>query len=156
MENVEAEKSPFSKVNQIGVVVRDMDRAVEYYQSLGIGPFEPLQNVIFVYKEVLGKAIDPDSIKLKIRIAKVGPVDLELIQPIEGESLWKEFLETRGEGINHLGFLVEDIDKEEAKLVAKGFTVLYRSRFKNGGGATYFDTGKIGGVLLELMKWPPQ
>ncbi len=33
------EQLPFSKVDQIGVIVRDIDKAVEYYQSLGIGPF---------------------------------------------------------------------------------------------------------------------
>ena len=36
------DKSLFSKVDHIGVVVRDIDKAVEYYESLGIGPFEPV------------------------------------------------------------------------------------------------------------------
>ena len=39
-----AEDSPFSKAEHIGVVVRNMDRAVEYYESLGIGPFKPLNH----------------------------------------------------------------------------------------------------------------
>ena len=49
---------------------------------------------------------------------------------------------------------VEDIDREEAKLVKEGIAVIYRSRFKNGGGAAIFDTGKAGGVVLELIQWP--
>lgn len=47
---------------------------------------------------MLGKSVDLNSIKLKIKIAKLGSAELELIQPVEGESLWKEFLETKGEG----------------------------------------------------------
>lgn len=150
------ENLPFSKVDQVGVIVRDLDKAVDYYQSLGIGPFMPLRPLIYKERKVLGKSVDLNSIKLKIKIAKLGSVELELIQPVEGESLWKEFLETKGEGINHLGFFVKDIDREEAKLVAQGVTVLYRSRFQNGGGAAYFDTKKIGGVLVELIQWPPK
>ena len=42
MEKIGKEKSPFSTFDHVGVVVRDMDRAIEYYQSLGAGPFEPV------------------------------------------------------------------------------------------------------------------
>ena len=148
------EKSPFSRVDQIGIVVRDMNKAVDYYQSLGIGPFEPMGDLVYTERIVLGKPVDFDSIKLDIRFAEIGPIEVELIQPVEGEFLWKEFLETKGEGIIHLGFYVDDIDKEEAKLVKEGLAVLYRSRFQNGGGAAIFDTGKVGGVVLELIQWP--
>lgn len=148
-------KSVFSKVDQVGMVVRDMDKAIEYYQSLGIGPFEPPKSLVYAERKVFGKPIDIDSIKVKVFFAQMGPVQLELVQPVEGESLWKEFLETKGEGINHLGFFVDDIDKEEAELIKKGFRVPYRSRYQKGGGAAYFDTGKVGGVLFELVQWPP-
>ncbi len=150
------EKSPFLKVDQIGVIVRDMDKAIGYYQSLGIGPFEPLKGVVSVKRWIKGEPVDPASIKLKVSIAKVGSVDLELIEPGGGETLWQEFLDTHGEGINHLGFFVDDIEKETAKMEEKGFTPIYASRFQNGGGAAYFDTGKVGGILFELIQWPPQ
>lgn len=149
------EKSPFSKVDHIGVIVRDMDAAIRHYQSLGIGPFEPL-NLVSTERWVLGKPVAPDSIKLKVRCVKMGSVNLELIEPGEGESLWKEYLATKGEGINHLAFLVDNIDREIAKMKATGIKVLYSSRFKNGGGAAYFDTGRIGNVLIELVQWPPE
>lgn len=51
---------------------------------------------------------------------------------------------------------MEDIDREEAKLGARGVTVPYRSRFQNGGGAAYFDTRKIGGVHVEFIRWLPK
>jgi len=127
------EKSPFSRVDQIGIVVRDLDKAVKYYESLGIGPFEPLGDLVYTKREVLGKPIKFDSIELDIRVARVGPVELELIEPIKGEFLWKEYLDTKGEGIMQLGFYVDDIDREESRLVEKGLKVIYRSRFNNGG-----------------------
>ena len=42
------ERSPFSKIDHIGVIVRDMDKAIEYYQRLGIGPFESLYHKIAI------------------------------------------------------------------------------------------------------------
>ena len=154
MGKTETEKSPFSKVSHVGIVVRDMDQAVEYYQSLGIGPFQPSQKGhLATDRKVYGKPAD--GVKIKSRVAQIGPLYVELVQPVEGESLQKEFLEAKGEGINHLGFFVDDIDKEQAKLEAMGFRVLYRSRYRNGGGCTYFDTGEVGGILLELIQRPP-
>ena len=150
------EKSPFSKLDHIGVVVRDFDKTVEYYQSLGIGPFESVQGLSSVERIMRGKPIAIDSFKVKEQNARIGPVLIQVLQPVEGESIWKEFLDAKGEGVHHLGFLVDDIEKEEAELVEKGYSVLYRSRFKGGGGAAYFDTGKVGGVLFELIQWPPQ
>lgn len=147
--------SLYSNFDHIGIVVRDMDKAIKYYQSLGMGPFEPSPYpVAAVERKVRGKRIELNSIKLIERLGRAGPVVLQVIQPVEGETTWKEFLETKGEGVQHIGFRVDDIEKEEARLVAKGIKPLYSSRFKNGGGATYFDTGEVGGVLIELIQWP--
>ena len=149
------EEPLFSKVDHVGVVVRDIDKAIEYYQSLGIGPFEPPPNVASRERKVRGKSVPVDSIKVKEKSARIGPMLLQLIQPVEGDSIWMEFLKMRGEGVQHLGFIVDDIDKEEAKLLAQGIEHAQSSRFIAGGGYTYFDTSKVGGVLVELIQWPP-
>jgi len=90
----------FSKAHHVGVVVRDMDKAIERYQSLGIGPFEPSKSFDVVEREFLSKPIDAKTTRLKARFTDLGPIRLELIQPLEGNSLAQKFLETNGEGIN--------------------------------------------------------
>ena len=62
MEKILPEKSPFTRVAHIGVVVRDMDKAIAYYQSLGIGPFEPFKSIVAIERKMLGK---PEKQKLK-------------------------------------------------------------------------------------------
>ena len=153
MEKVGVEKSLFSKVDHVGIIVRDIDKAIEHYQSLGIGPFRPF-NIAYTERKMRGKPAG--DVKNIVRVAQMGQIQLELIQPVEGESLPKEFLETKGEGISHIGFSVDDVDKERAKLEEKGFTVIYSSRFQNGGGAAHFDTDKVGGVIFELIQMPPE
>ena len=151
MKKSRAEKLPFSKVDQVGVVVRDMDKAIEYYEALGIGPFEDLTGPI-IDRWVHGKPAD--DVKLMAKKAQMGQVQFELVQPISGESVQKEFLESRGESINHLGFFMEDLHKEVAVLIEKGVKVASSGKFVDGGGFAYLNTDKVGGVMFELTQWP--
>lgn len=149
------EKTPFAKIDQIGVVVNDLDKAIKHYESLGIGPFQPLIPT-YTNRVLWGKPVVPiDSVKIKIAVARLGPVEIELIQPIEGDSHWKRFLDTKGEGIQHLGFFCDDVDREEAKIAKRGFNIIYSSRRVEGGGACYFETG-VGDIVLELIDRRPK
>lgn len=144
----------FAKVDHVGIVVRDIDKATAYYESLGIGPFEaPPGGLIPISRKLRGKAIPLDSFKVKERNAQIGQIKVQLIQPWMGQSIWKEFLDTKGEGVQHLGFITDDIDKDEAALLAKGIQPLLSSRFQNGVGSAYFDTGAVGGILMEIVQW---
>jgi catechol 2,3-dioxygenase-like lactoylglutathione lyase family enzyme len=150
-------KPPFSNLGHVAVVVRDLDKVIEFYESFGIGPFESpnLINIEFKERRLRGQPIDINSNKVIEKSAKLGPLNIDLLQPV-GESFYKDFLDTKGEGIHHLSFGVDDVDKEEAKMVDKGLIVLYKSRYKIGGGVSYLETDKIGGLILELTQWPPE
>lgn len=138
---------PFSKLYQIGVVVRDLDRAIEYYESIGIGPFRRLSLEGLRNKTQYG---NPYDFEMRVALTQLGTVELELIQPVDSP-LQQDFLDKYGEGINHVAFRVDDINAEEARLVKKGFKVVQSVRRANGG-SSYFDTGKVGGVLFELYQ----
>lgn len=146
------EETPFSKFGHVGIVVRDMNRAIKHYQSLGAGPFVPVTTAV-AEKEFRGKPLGED-VKLDLRVGWLGQIKIELVQPVAGESLPKEFLEKKGEGINHLCFEVDDLDKEAARLVKKGFKIISSRKFVKGGGNVYIDTGKVGGVFIELLQQP--
>jgi catechol 2,3-dioxygenase-like lactoylglutathione lyase family enzyme len=149
-----SESSPFSNLDHIGVIVRDIDKAAAYYESLGIGPFKPLGASERSDRKLMGKPVSLESMPLAVRMAKLGPTKLELIQPLDKNGPWSDFLENNGEGIMHLGFYVDDYEKEAAKLEAKGVPVMYSVKFKSGG-AVYFDTRKFGGFIIELLRWAP-
>ena len=95
--------------------------------------------------------------KYRVKEAQIGPVSLQLVQPPSDEkSMYGEFLEKRGEGVQHLGFVVDDIDKAEAKLKKLGLKVTETGRRADGSGFTYFDTDAIGGVTLEIRQNPSE
>jgi methylmalonyl-CoA/ethylmalonyl-CoA epimerase len=146
MAKTDKGKSPFGKVHHVGVVVENMERALAHFKSLGMGPFEPLE--LSPSEGLLrGERLITTPI---ISMGTVGGIVIELLQPTEEDSLAKEFYESKGEGIHHIAFLVEDIDKETQKLVEKGVKVIFSQKFGKGGCA-FFDTGQVGGVYVELF-----
>jgi len=145
-------KSPFSSLHHIAIVVRNMDEAIKFYTSIGIGPFEdypPLKEYI--------KLDVPDKVgfhNVKIKVVQIGPIQIQLIQPGEGRSLYKDFLEKKGEGVYHLGFVVDDVGDSEAELKKMGLKVLSSGRREDGSGFSYLDTAEKAGVVLLVRQSP--
>ena len=149
MQLSETEKTTFSKIDHLGIMVRDVNKAVEFYESLGMGPFEFREMTSLAEVEIYGK---PVKFNAKVAVAKLGSLNIEVVQPMENAVLQWEFLESKGEGINHIGFLVDDLDKEKARLCDKGLEIILSSRRTTGIGAAYFDTSEVGGVLIGIIK----
>lgn len=149
-----SDKSALSECHHVMIVVRDIEKAVEYYEKIGIGPFRaypPLREY-----EKLNVKDKAAFYKLKIKVTNIGPIELQLCQPGPGESIYRDFLERKGEGVQHLGFVVKDIEKEETKLTEMGLKVLNSGRRADGGGFTYFDTDASAGVTLLIRQSPPK
>lgn len=144
------------KFHHVAVVVRDMDREVERYEFLGVGTFRPeflLDSSKFLDYKVYGKT--PDTVhKSRFRHNDIGPdkFDLEFIAPIEGEPIYRDFLRSKGEGVHHLAFTVDDLEQETARLTEKGIPVLTSVKRETGTAFTYFDLGNIIIELIQLAK----
>ena len=150
METNIPEGFTFGRLAQIGVVVKDLDKTIERLTVLGLGPFEkrklPEDNIEF-YR---GKPFRPND-AVRIAFAKLGGLGLELIQPV-GPGPHKEYLDEKGEGIQHLGFIVDDVVGDAKRITEKGgVTPLLTSKMKHGGGVAYLDLG-ISGLIFELIQ----
>lgn len=144
----------FPRIGQVGVVVRDIEKTIEYYSSMfGIGPFD-----IYDFEPqrawLHGKEVE--SFKLKIGMANLGEMKLELIQVIEGVLPHRDFLITHGEGLQHLGFYVDNYDEWKSYAQEKGIEILCEAEVEDEvrgkRRAFYMDSSEIGGVLFELIE----
>jgi methylmalonyl-CoA/ethylmalonyl-CoA epimerase len=139
-------KSPFYNFMHMGLVVRDIEKAVKGLEKFGIGPFEKTPDLkgapIFRGK--------PSDAKVKGLIAHMGGIELELNQPVEGATSQQEYIESKGEGIHHIGFLVKDLEEESAYLTEKGIDVML-SGAGEGEKWKYFDM-KTCGLVLQLTE----
>ncbi len=145
-----AAKATFTRIMHIGLVVRDMDKTIERLTKLGIGPFKPRILPPDAKETYRGKPFIPSK-RVAIQITQIGNLELELIQPIDGESPHREFLDQKGEGIQHLGFFVDDLENSVKNLTAEGSSVMLTSQFKGGGGVAYLDLDAAG-LIVELVQ----
>ena len=145
--------TPFeNKLVHIGVVVKDMNKAIQRLESLGIGPVTPydFESLPPLKGELLLKG-EPYEGETKVFVAKMGNVQLELFELVSGDSPYKDFYEEKGEGIHHICFAMDDYDTEVARFTDKGAEVLHSARTVTGGGSAYLDIG-VGGIIVELEK----
>jgi catechol 2,3-dioxygenase-like lactoylglutathione lyase family enzyme len=143
----------------VGVVVKDIDKAIEYYsKTFGIGPF---RTILFSPEKhwVNGK---PFPATLKLAFASLGgSVELELLQPLS-EGPHKDFLDTHGEGIQHIGFNVDNYDEWMSYIKQEGIGILTNAEgYIEGLGyvrAAYLDPGpeKPGNTLIEISEVKPK
>ena len=137
-------------VYQLGYVVRDIEKACGFYESTyGVGPFQVVDEVDMEGVILRGT---PISTKIKVAFAKSGEIELEFIEPLEGDNLYTEFLEAKGDGIHHLGFVVDDMEAWKKEFSAKGFEPIFHRDMVVMEFA-YFDTSMFGGLMLELLCW---
>jgi catechol 2,3-dioxygenase-like lactoylglutathione lyase family enzyme len=141
--------SPSWKLLQVGLVVRDMDKAEKRFSVLGFGPFAQKMLPPGTKEWFRDK---PFHVNVDVKATMVGNVELELCQPVSGESPHQEYLDIKGEGIQHVMFAVEDLEKEIARLTKQGATVLLRASFDSGGLA-YLDLD-ASGFIIELIQMP--
>ena len=144
--------APFRVLHHICIVVRDIDRSVAYYESIGVGPWQdypPLTE----YTRLT--APDPDAFHaLRYKVANLDNTQLQLCQPPELDCPQRRFLDAHGEGVFHLGFEC-DVEAAAAAGAALGLSVLVRGQRDNGSGFIYFDTRDEAGVVLLARQTAP-
>jgi len=140
-----------TEIRQVGVVVKDLEKTVQFLAALGLGPFT-VRKAVHPAAVMRGEKV---SYEVEIALSQQGPVQLELIEYKRGKTIQKEFVDERGEGLHHILFKVQDIDVALHRFAQKGVAVLQQDRWVDGGGIAYMDTGRIGGIIVEIVQHPP-
>ncbi|WP_179295660.1 VOC family protein [Bacillus sp. FJAT-45350] len=142
-----------TKLTQMAVVVRDLDKVAEAYC-----------NLLGVEKPAIVHAGDPTVTQVVHRGKQTDArgrfmfidtplIQIELIEPGDSPSTWNEFLETNGEGIHHISFNVNDLEEKVALLEELGYPVIQKGNFFNGNGRyAYIDTTSTFKVIIELLE----
>ena len=141
-----------SGLYQVAIVVHDLEKSVERYQKLlGMGSwqFMSIDDSVFAESTYRGK---PVKHRFKVALGMLGAMQIELIQPIEGETIYADFLNKHGEGVHHLGhFRVDNLGEAIKEFEQEGFPCIQSGRTPEGGGYAYMDTVESLGVITELL-----
>ena len=148
--NLVVPKIKMGAICQIGIVVRDLQKAVDnYWEKLGIGPWMTMRIEPPLLRDLTLRG-KPVEASMMAAIAQSGTIQLELIQPLEGPSIWKEFLEERGGGVHHVQSVDQDSNAALAAFREMGVDVLMSGRI--GDNIFYYmDTVPLLGTVYEFI-----
>ncbi|MGB9814297.1 MAG: methylmalonyl-CoA epimerase [Thermovenabulum sp.] len=128
------------KIDHIGIAVKDLEEAKKVYTDL-------------LGLEVHGEEVVEEQ-KVKVVFIPVGDSEVELLESTDPEGPIAKFIEKNGEGIQHIAFRVDDIEKALEELKQKGVRLIdEKPRYGAGGAKIAFIHPKATkGVLIELCE----
>ena len=131
---------PVKALNHVGIAVRSIDDQRAHYEGTLGAQFEGVEDV--------------PSQKVRVAFYRMGDVRLELLEPTDPASPIAKFLESRGEGLHHLAFTVDDIQERIEELKNEGLRMIDDSPRQ---GAHHMQIAFIHpksthGVLTELCQ----
>ena len=136
------------KINQLGYVYKDIDKQIKIFENVYGLPKFAILNMNDSVCKYRGK---DSKIATKLAFSKIFDIQIELIQLIEGECIFKEFLDSGREGLHHFGIFIDDIEPIIKEFSDKGYELLHERQIGKQKIA-YFDTEKDLGILLEFQE----
>ena len=129
-----------SKVDHIGVAVSNLEESVQFYEEiLGL----KLQGIETVEEQ-----------KVKVAFLPVGDTEIELLEATTPDSPIAIFIEKKGQGVQHIAFRVENIEKALEEMKEKGIRLIDEKPRYGAGGAriAFLHPKSTNGVLIELCE----
>jgi len=144
-------------IAQIALVVKDLEKTVEqYYETFGIGPWH-----FYTYGKPLVRHMSrngcPTEYKMRVALSYLGPLRIELIEQLEGDTVYKDFIEKHGYGVHHVGVLVDDMENALDRARTAGFQMTMDGvgfGADGDGHYAYLDTERSIGMTIELISRP--
>lgn len=127
-------------IDHIGIAVKALDEAGEFYSDiLGL--------------EIDGVETVADQ-KVNVAFIPVTDSEVELLESTDPEGPIAKYIASRGEGIQHIAFRVEDIDAALQELKEKGVRLIDNEARYGAGGAkiAFIHPKETNGVLVEICQ----
>lgn len=145
----------FRNVIQIGMVVEDLDKPCKPSRACWASAPSASQTILLpasdCQREYRGANADFTA---RFSFFHFGNIELEIIQPLKGESIWRDFLQTHGPGIHHLKFSVDHLSPADEYLRGQGFSCVQQGAAvgpNKGKTWAYYDLEGTLPLCIELM-----
>ncbi|MFX0126056.1 MAG: VOC family protein [Candidatus Hodarchaeota archaeon] len=138
-------------VVQIGIIVKDIEQTLLIYSKL-FGKEKPQ----WFWTEPFDKAKteykgNPTQARAKLAFIKLKNLEIELIEPDDNPSTWREYLDANGEGIHHIAFVIDGMNQKLLELNEMGIPLIQKGEY-TGGRYAYIDSLKDLKVMIELLE----
>ena len=131
-----------NKLEHIGIVVKDLRQSLRPYQDLLGLELEEIEE------------LDVQGATTKVAFLPLGEVSVELVESSARSGLVADFIRDKGEGIHHLAFEVDDLDKIFDELSQKGIAFEWGKIISGSRGSrvAFFKAEEFNGVHIELIQ----
>ncbi len=131
-----------TKIEHIGIVVEDLEAALEKYTSLlGLELAEM-------------EEVEVDQAVNRVAFLPLNGLNVELVQAQNDQGMAAEFLRKNGEGIHHIAFEVENLDEIFQRLRQRGVKFLWDKVISGSRGSrvAFFEPREFNGIYIELVE----
>jgi glyoxalase/bleomycin resistance protein/dioxygenase superfamily protein len=141
-----------SVIAQVGLLVNDVESSAQVFADF-LGVEKPPIKMTGTREEADTQYKgQPSEARAKLAFFDVGPgLQLELIEPDQEPSTWRDDLNRKGEGFHHIAFVVEDMQGQKTRLSAAGMNTLQTGEY-TGGRYAYVDATDKLKLVLELLE----
>ena len=128
------------RIDHIGIAVKGIEQAGKFYT------------------DILGLEIDDiehvSDQGVNVAFIPIADSEVELVESTDSDGPVAKYLDSRGEGVQHIAFRVEDIEKALRELKEKGVRLIDQAPRKGAGGAkiAFIHPKETNGVLVELCE----
>jgi len=127
-------------IDHIGIAVKGIEQAGKFYTDILGLKIEDVENVA--------------DQKVNVAFIPITDSEVELLESTEPDGPVAKYISARGEGVQHIAFRVEDIDKALEELKEKGIRLIDQAPRKGAGGAriAFIHPKETNGVLVEICE----
>ena len=127
-------------IDHIGIAVKEINQAGKFYTDVLGLKIEDVENVA--------------EQKVNVAFIPITDSEVELLESTEPDGPVAKYISARGEGVQHIAFRVEDIDKALEELKEKGVRLIDQTPRKGAGGAriAFIHPKETNGVLVEICE----
>jgi methylmalonyl-CoA/ethylmalonyl-CoA epimerase len=128
-----------NKIEHIGIAVKDIKMISKFYKD--------------VFECEISEEMDVPDRKLRIAFTEISGVKLEFLMATDKDNVIANFIDKKGEGIHHICFEVDDVDKATKELNEKGVELVDKPRMgAEGKKIVFLQPKNTNGVLIELKE----
>lgn len=135
------------QVDQLEIIVPDLNAAMDGY----VRSFGTCFQVFEVDQTESRFSRSTRRFRLRFGLAQLGGLSIELIQPVSGGTIHKEFLKRHGPGIHHLGVYTLDLSAARRKLDQRGYKLLMEGRIEQVAEFAYYEARDLH-CIVELLE----
>jgi methylmalonyl-CoA/ethylmalonyl-CoA epimerase len=128
-----------NKIEHIGIAVKDIKTVSKFYTD--------------VFGCQISEETEIPERKLRIAFVEISGVKLEFLMPTDKESVVAKYIDKKGEGIHHICFELDDVEKAISELKQKGVELVDKLRMgAEGKKIVFLQPKSVFGVLIELKE----